>query len=452
MIRYKKTWNGLFIVVRWAGTAWPHGIPPGCLAAAISLTLSHWEAADGKIRDRETFVGHPYAFRLFAYLLGVLMVFRTNFAYHRYWEAMGMVQAMGSKWLDGACMGVVFDAGGKNNTHLLYGSADEASRRDHEKTKGKGGPPHSIFVSDLIHLCSLLHALALQHLRQDDDLDNITTAFDHNGHSVRGSITTAPADQLISSPSSLRARIGYVTYSAKDVKSKYSQQYLPVLGGLSRKEREAIEYKFQGVPMTTEARVAMVESWFMRRLLARQKFEQGESAATSPPILSRLYQVISDGSLKFQHASKIALTPFPFPYHNLIGIFLWLYTFIVPILVNGTIMEDALRAIVCFCITFCYHALNQVGYNLEDPFMAYDPNELPLQEVQNSVNMRLCAFCISPSPSEMEPVWDWVNSEDEVEVDNAAKTASSTVDIDNGVPSSAGAKNGPMAVQVGVVK
>mmetsp|Transcript_117287 Transcript_117287/g.190858 ORF Transcript_117287/g.190858 Transcript_117287/m.190858 type:complete len:440 (-) Transcript_117287:271-1590(-) len=406
MIRYNKTWNGIFILFRYAGTAWPHGILPGCIAAGISIGLSKWEDADKEIRQRESFISHPYAFQLFAYLLGFLMVFRTNFAYARYWEAMGMVQAMGSKWLDGACMGVVFDAGGKNTAHLLYGSSDTVSKKPHEKTKDKGGPPHSVFVSDLIHLCSLLHALALQHLRGDDNLDNITTAFDHNGCRVRGSITSGPAsDRHIQSPKSFRAKVGYATYDNKDVKSAYGEQSLAVLGGLSRREREALEFKFQGVPMSTEARVAMAESWFMRRLLARQKFEQGESASTSPPILSRLYQVISDGSLWFSHASKIAITPFPFPYHNLIGIFLWLYTLIVPVLINGIIMEDALRAIVCFCATFCYHALNQVGYNLEDPFMAYDPNELPLQELQASVNMRLCAFCITPQPSEVEPQW-----------------------------------------------
>ena len=30
-----------------------------------------------------------------------------------------------------------------------------------------------------------------------------------------------------------------------------------------------------GQPLTTGARSAMVQGWFMRRLLARQKFEQG---------------------------------------------------------------------------------------------------------------------------------------------------------------------------------
>merc|ERR1712072_1322205 len=117
---------------------------------------------------------------------------------------------------------------------------------------------------------------------------------------------------------------------------------------------------------------------------------------TSPPILSRLYQVISDGCLWFSHASKIAITPFPFPYHNLISIFLWTYTFMVPVLVNGIIMEDVSRAVITFNAVFAYHSLAAVGDNLEDPFFPYDPNELPLQELQDNVNQRLLAFGVVP--------------------------------------------------------
>merc|ERR1719440_330520 len=61
------------------------------------------------------------------------MVFRTNFAYQRYWEAIGMAQAMAAKWLDGACMAIVFDAGGANSTPLLEGFSEEASLLPHAK-------------------------------------------------------------------------------------------------------------------------------------------------------------------------------------------------------------------------------------------------------------------------------------------------------------------------------
>lgn len=30
---------------------------------------------------------HPYPFQLYAFIIGFIIVFRTNFAYQRYWEA-----------------------------------------------------------------------------------------------------------------------------------------------------------------------------------------------------------------------------------------------------------------------------------------------------------------------------------------------------------------------------
>ena len=40
--------------------------------------------------------------------------------------------------------------------------------------------------------------------------------------------------------------------------------------------------------------------------------------------------------------------------------------------------DTALRAIFVFTSVFCYHALHHIGDNLEDPYLPYDPNELPL--------------------------------------------------------------------------
>ena len=81
-----------------------------------------------------------------------------------------MVQAMAAKWLDGVCMGVAFDADGTPDSRLLYGSQETPSQQPHRTLGHKGGMTHAEYVADLMHICSLLHALALQHLRQDADL------------------------------------------------------------------------------------------------------------------------------------------------------------------------------------------------------------------------------------------------------------------------------------------
>jgi len=404
MITYSKSLGGFWLIFRCIGTSWPSGIIPGLVASAISLILGYLEDVDDVVRPPSDFISNTYAFQLFAYLLGILMVFRTNFAYNRYWEAVGMVQAMAAKWLDGACMGIVFDAGGSNEAPLLHGANEFASKQPHVKHANKGGLTHVQFFAEIVHLCSLLHAVALQHLRQDSDLDNLEYApvpwheTDRfcNGSSVDA--PTSPTRELSSSSVSgrLKRRVGLADFSQEGIAEVLSQQQLPVLGGLSDAERQALETHIAGVPLSTEARVAMVEGWFMRRLIARQKFEQGDSCDTSPPILSRLYQVISDGSLWFAHASKIAITPFPFPYHNLLSILLWVFTFLVPVVVNGIIKETGIRVVFSFLPAFAYQALAAVGDNIEDPFLPYDVNELPLPELQKSVNSRLIAFGIVP--------------------------------------------------------
>merc|ERR1719359_1135939 len=120
----------------------------------------------------------------------------------------------------------------------------------------------------------------------------------------------------------------------------------------------------------------MVEGWIMRRLIARQKFENCPMGVTSPPILSRLYQVISDGTLGFSQASKITDTPFPFPYQNIIQLFLWVYCLTVPFVMNAWLRNWYLRGVLTFLATWSYFAMDQVGRNLEDPYIPYDPNEL----------------------------------------------------------------------------
>ena len=169
----RKGYGGLFILFRLVGTSWPFGVIPGLIAMSISLLLNYVPDIDAIISNRESFISHPYAFQLFAYLLGFLMVFRTNFAYQRYWEAIGAMQNMAAKWLDGALMGITFDASGNKDRPLLYGAQDTESGLPHPSTQAKGGPHHSAYYGEIVHLCSLLHAVALQHLRSDSNLDNL---------------------------------------------------------------------------------------------------------------------------------------------------------------------------------------------------------------------------------------------------------------------------------------
>eukprot|EP00415_Alexandrium_ostenfeldii_P004241 UN4241 len=161
--------------------------------------------------------------------------------------------------------------------------------------------------------------------------------------------------------------------------------------------RVVLDTDNSGEPVHSLARVSMVESWIMRRLTARQKYEPaGDMCKTAPPILSRMAQVVSDGFLGFSQAAKVAETPFPFPYHNIIALFLWIYALTAPFVVNSKLMYIPARFIVNFVAVWSYFSLAEVGDNLEDPFMPYDPNDLPLEAIQHKFNARLLSFGMVP--------------------------------------------------------
>jgi len=392
MLTYKKGWAGVFLLLRIAGTSWPHGIIPGLLSAGLGLGLSLVEDFDNLISNEDAFVKNPYPYQLFAYLVGFVLVFRTNFSYLRYWEGLDAVQRMGAKWLDGACMAIAFDAKGDVWTPFLQPSVQRvptsAVNPDDvsvECVSSGGGCEHTAFFAEIVHLFSLMHALALQHLRCDSDLANLQTGL-------------VPRMTLLGKmPESSSAKNMLSNLAAKDFSKANCSLKLKVLGGLPKGERLVLATNSSGEPVPSLARVAMVESWIMRRLIARQKHEPaGDMCKTAAPILSRMTQVISDGNLGFSQAAKVAETPFPFPYHNIVSLFLWMFAMTAPFVINSKVFNAPARFAINFMAVWAYFALAEVGDNLEDPYMPYDPNDLPLEAIQHSFNARLLSFAVVP--------------------------------------------------------
>lgn len=405
MIKYTKGCGGLFILLRWTGTSWPHGIVPGLISAGISLALSNVESWDDIISDKTRFIDNPYPYQLFAYLVGFVLVFRTNFGYQRYWEALDACQRMGAKWMDAALMTIAFDAKGAppflQTSMFLSEDIAEQERKTREiaasalnlhrdvAKEGPHGLDHQPFFVEITHLFSLMHALALQHLCNDCDLDNIEACAD--GHQmVRLSERGSPP-----ACTSAKAKLASLGHRARSYGFP-----LKVIGGLSEQEKQVLGCDSAGTPLPSLARVTMVESWIMRRLIARQKYEpNGDLGKTPPPITSRLVQNISDGNLAFSQACKSAETPFPFPYHNIIRVFLWMFTFTAPFVVNAKIMQVVARAICSFIAAWAYFSLAEVGDIMEDPYMPYDPNELPLETMHYHINSRLLSLGVVPKAS-----------------------------------------------------
>jgi len=432
MLTYTKGCGGCFLLCHLVGVSWPVAIPPAIICAALGHILGSIKAIDDVIVDEAAWVENPYPLQLFVYMVAVLLIFRTNFAYLRYWESLDAVQRMGAKWHDAVCMSVSFDAPGDETMPYLSGYNWMLN-----KPNGPVGARHEIFFNELVHLFSLMHGLALQHLRGDGDLDNLLDYYDlpvhaekqycisEVGHEPERGVLIRPAssrylDTPFERPPPRRSSVtdkvqvgltNLARFSDGHVIESHKLRKLRIIGKISKSEDGLLRETTNGDDVGTLARVGMVESWIMRRWVARQKFEpMGDMGNTSPPILSRLWQMISDGNLAFSQACKAAETPFPFPYQNLLRVFIWILVFLLPFFVNSQVFHTYARLVINFMAVFAYFALCEVGDNLEDPYLAYDPNELPLQSIQHDFNTRLLAMGVlpkvRPEPEEKAQVAD----------------------------------------------
>ncbi|GBG63956.1 hypothetical protein CBR_g39960 [Chara braunii] len=135
----------------------------------------------------------------------------------------------------------------------------------------------------------------------------------------------------------------------------------------------------------------------MHRCLVARRMEGG--IREDAPIVSRIYQVISDGMLGFENAYKLANTPFPFPYAQCVIILIYFHAIIVtPLVMVAWLQTPCLVGVMSLLSVLAYYMLNEVAREIEEPYR-YDPNNLPLSLFHHRFNARLVtALCKSLIP------------------------------------------------------
>ena len=372
MIIYRKSWLGLGLMRRMVGSALPRALPPALLSTMICLLLETCVPS----AILEGFFLHPYPFQVFSYIVAFALVFRTNTAHTRYWEMRSNFAQLTSKWSCAAAFALSFE---ELATHRPADSDDQA------RTVAIARRSQAL----LIHRFSLLHALALQYLRRDNDISDarLTAASaaeqsdaislgaeataaqegdecDERGHHIgpmsRGrrqprrvsaSGTASPSfvasngvdvlrEKSAAAPTPLASsaeRYAWVYHSLfedQDAQRRHeeilSQSPLPVLGGLGEGERAVLE--------RYSDRVSLVYSVLLGQLGARRR---AGGLAAEAPVYTRVLQVLSDGMLGFNQARKIEDTPFPFPYAQLLAFMLYAFGLLFPVLASSKIGTDA---------------------------------------------------------------------------------------------------------------
>lgn len=362
------------LLLRLTGSAFVRVLPYGISAAIYSVVIHHYRSCwlwPSLCPAEKLLFIHPYPLQGILILSGLGLVFRVNQSLMRYWEARSAAQFAAAKWLDGILMAISFD--------------DEE-----DVGEGKLQGSHVEFACACVHLGSLLHAMAMHALRGDDSMDTLECAVprppDGRTYYVTGRQSTQVEAKKISRRRSLMkkmswrhrmekpdmtlrraariaraspslARRSLVQSRAKDVKDYADRNPIEVLGGLTAEERRRLE--------PSEQRVCMVLGWLFR-LLVRRRRRGGLSH--DAPIVSRIYQVLSDGNLHFMNALKVSDTPFPFAYAQLNGVICLLNFAFFPLVVADKTADAYLGAALSFSFTCLFFAMHDVARDLEEPF------------------------------------------------------------------------------------
>lgn len=400
MIVYSKSWYGLGLLFRILGSAIPRALPFATYGALLAWCLKHF--AGDYIESQWK---HPFPYQAYAFIVGFLIVFRSNFGYARYWEGCTNLQMMSQRFCDSVVQVLTFDAG------TLLENASEGELLE-----------AATFRDAYAHLTSLLHAVALQTLRQDYNLHNLC---EHN-------IVGAPAGDAHAEMETAR-RLGHsVILSWLDIFVLRSERVtrnevfvampLPVLGGMTDSERTALG----GVVMEEDAeifpnafdfhsfllnngmyaprpqnRVHTVMAWIQQTIMERRRRGGIQVPA---PLLTRMYQLLSDGMLGYEQCRKLARTPFPFPHAQIVTLVLLLFTVSLPLMICAFVSTSWLAAFLTFLTLLVYWAMNEVARELEDPFCIWSStyNSLPFTALQWSYNEDILASSFSQRPPEAE--------------------------------------------------
>lgn len=413
MIHYAKKYWGLPLIFRVHGSPFPRTIPFAVLSVSITTAL---QASEDLKSDIVKAFGHPYPFQVYAFVIGFLVVLRTNHALARFMEARSHVQWMGSKWADAVVMLAAFDG-------------VTSGRRGAPKTSQDAPNEGSdLFVARLVHLMSLMHALALQNLRGDEVLDNLvaaprrrfTTGPDLSPVEPRDAPTPNLSSVDVNAPDDVEVfvdasdqmpveRARYHVGGAHVLHAATENQHTPrfkflnalllteddeswrrccealpldVIGGMDPHERREIE-------SLACDRVYLVMSWIQALIARRMESEEGLRVA--PPILSRVHQVLTDGILGFNQADKISTTPFPMPYSQMLTMCLLVFNITLPLMVAGNINAMWLAILVNVISTVAYQGLNEVARELEDPFKPTHLNDVGMPQLQAMFNSKIRA-------------------------------------------------------------
>eukprot|EP00440_Ansanella_granifera_P041269 gb/GFBE01044754.1/.p1 GENE.gb/GFBE01044754.1/~~gb/GFBE01044754.1/.p1 ORF type:complete len:521 (+),score=94.90 gb/GFBE01044754.1/:1-1563(+) len=106
------------------------------------------------------------------------------------------------------------------------------------------------------------------------------------------------------------------------------------------------------------------------------------------PILSRVFQELTNGIVQLNRVQNIKDIPFPFPYAQMISAMLIVHWIVTPLLACQVMQSAWWAGALCFCTIGSFWSLVYIAREIDQPF-GDDANDLPVQEFMQEFNEML---------------------------------------------------------------
>lgn len=365
MIDYsKEQWGGTLHLI---GSVLPRSIPQALISVAVVFAVVAYarfventfartevQTPIGAVGDEVIyeFAEHPYVHQMGMLSISFVIAFRVNLAYNRCerraaararaaaarhplltrgprarappdWEGLTMVHSMRSKWVDAITQLLAFD--------------DPISLGPHpENTTG--------FKVMIAHLFSLLHAVAMLEIKGVWD--------------VRCLISRRP-EQLATPVTLMTMMFPWLRtfYMHEENRHRYIQ--MEVLGGVDERALDQL------LSIGDHGWVEFVHARIIRVICDRMT---SGGLNFPPPIISRIFQEISTGTLMSASAQKIAQVPFPWPFFDVMRLIKYYFLLTGPLVIVSFTTHVSVAVFLSFLSSLFFVAINEVAEELEDPF------------------------------------------------------------------------------------
>ena len=344
MIYYARTsWYGLGYLLRCNGSLIPRCLPAVVLAGVISgVTSSGVLNSDGggfSTELADTF-GHSYAMQILGVVFGFLSVTRMNMSYQRYWEGISAVKVMHSKWTDACVQVLTFDC---NDSHGV----------------GCGGEPFREYIVRLFCQLSAVATITLH-------LDEFASFHSKDAHEQalltrlcvfprvetgqtrhRTAANLGRIDRELTRghqkpekvrchgrPSASQARVSFMPANSKAAPPRGHPERRSYV--ISNDSTDLADPVFNELDKEFVARaVDPVHATCQRILRSIATRHKAGGIAAPPPIVSRIFQEISNGMMAFNEATKMKEVPVPFVYVQFNALLFCAFTLITPVAIGA---------------------------------------------------------------------------------------------------------------------